>query len=149
MHPACSANWITLIRYKLKNTRQWGFSFRILLLFLHSKQHVSQDRAVGIVTIYWLDDRGIGVRVPSGIKNFHFSMSSSPALGYTQRNIQWAPGALSPWVKRPGREDDHSQTSAQVKKRGSIHPLSYTHSWRSPYLVKFRDNFTITFTRRG
>jgi hypothetical protein len=48
---------------------------------------------VGITTSYGLDYLGVGVRV------------------------QWVPGILSPGVKRPGREVDHSPpTSAEVKK---------------------------------
>jgi hypothetical protein len=51
------------------------------------------------------------------VKNVLFSTSSRPALGPTQPPVQWAPGALSPDVKRPGRETDHSPpTSAEVKK---------------------------------
>jgi hypothetical protein len=69
--------------------------------------------SVGIATSYGLDDRGVGVRV----KNFHVSKSSRPALRSTQTPVQWAPRALSPGVKRPGREVDHS------RKCGSIHPL--------------------------
>jgi hypothetical protein len=54
---------------------------------------------------------------PGRVKNFHFSISSRPALGPTQPPIHWAPGALSSGVKRQGREADHSPpTSAQVKK---------------------------------
>jgi hypothetical protein len=54
---------------------------------------------------------------PGRVKNFHFSMSSRPALGPTQPPIQREPGALSPDVKRPGREADHSlPTSTEVKK---------------------------------
>jgi hypothetical protein len=54
---------------------------------------------------------------PCRIKNFLFSMSSWPALGPTQPPIQWIPGALSPWVKRPVREADHSlPASDEVKK---------------------------------
>jgi hypothetical protein len=50
-------------------------------------------------------------------KNFHFSMSSRPALGPTQHPIQWVSGAFSLGVKRPEREADHSSsTSAEVKK---------------------------------
>jgi hypothetical protein len=46
-----------------------------------------------------------------------FSTSFRPALGSTQSPIQWVPGALSPGVKRPGREADHSPlASAEVKK---------------------------------
>jgi hypothetical protein len=54
---------------------------------------------------------------PGRVKNFLFSKSSRPALGSTQPPIQWAPGVLSPWVKRQGREADHSPpVSAEVKK---------------------------------
>jgi hypothetical protein len=51
--------------------------------------------AVGIA--YWLQAgrlRGRGSS-PSRVKNFHFSMSSRPALGSTQPPIQWVLGALS------------------------------------------------------
>jgi hypothetical protein len=53
------------------------------------------------------------------VKNFLFSKSSTPALRSTQ------PGALSPEVKRPGREVDHSPpTSVKVKKMWIYtHPL--------------------------
>jgi hypothetical protein len=54
---------------------------------------------------------------PGRVKNFLFSKSSRPALGPTQPPIQWVLGALSPMVKRSGREADHSPpTSAEVKK---------------------------------
>jgi hypothetical protein len=46
-----------------------------------------------------------------------FSTTFRPALGPTQPFLRWAPGTLSPWVKRPGREADHSPPSnAEVKK---------------------------------
>jgi hypothetical protein len=75
-----------------------------------------QNSAVGIATGYGLDGRRVGVRVPvrSGIL---FSTSSRPALEPTLPLIQRVPGALSPAVKRPGREADHSPpASAEVKK---------------------------------
>jgi hypothetical protein len=50
--------------------------------------------AVGIATGYGLDDWEV-VRVPVGVKNYYFSMSSRPALGSTQLPIQWVPGGLS------------------------------------------------------
>jgi hypothetical protein len=43
---------------------------------------------------------------PGRVKNFHFSTSSRPALGPTQPPIQRVPGALSPGVNLPGREDE-------------------------------------------
>jgi hypothetical protein len=39
-------------------------------------------------------------------------------------SVQWVPGALSPEVKRPGREVDHSPpASAEVKNSGAIPQL--------------------------
>jgi hypothetical protein len=51
----------------------------------------SPGRAVGKATGYGLDDRRVGVRVTVGVKNFHFSISSRPALRLTQPPIQWVP----------------------------------------------------------
>jgi hypothetical protein len=49
-------------------------------------------------------------------QDFLLPTPSRPVLGPTQSPIQWVPGALSPEVKRPGREADHSPpTSAEVK----------------------------------
>jgi hypothetical protein len=68
----------------------------------------SRDSVVGIATSYGLDDRGVGVRVLVGSRIF-----SSPNRPDRQ-------GALSPRIKRPGREVDHKpQTSAEVKKMWS------------------------------
>jgi hypothetical protein len=54
---------------------------------------------------------------PGRVMNFLLSMSSRLALGSTQPPTQWVPRALSPGVKRPGREADHSPSaSAKVKK---------------------------------
>jgi hypothetical protein len=72
-----------------------------------TSRSMSRDSVVVIATGYVLDDRGVGVRVPVGSKIF-FSTSSRPTLGSTQPPTQWVPGALSPGVKRPGREADHS-----------------------------------------
>jgi hypothetical protein len=70
-----------------------------------------RDSVVSIATSYGLDDRRVGV------KNFLFSTSSRPALGFTQPPIQCEQWALSAGVKRPGHEADHSPpASAQVKK---------------------------------
>jgi hypothetical protein len=73
------------------------------------------DSAVDIVTGYGLDDGGVGVRVQ--VVSRIFSTSSRPALGPSQPPIQWVPGALSPGVKRQGRESDHSPSaSSEVEK---------------------------------
>jgi hypothetical protein len=48
---------------------------------------------------------------------FLFTTASRTALGPSQPPIQWVKGALSLWVKRPGREADHSPpSSAEVKE---------------------------------
>jgi hypothetical protein len=54
---------------------------------------------------------------PVRVKSFTFSTSSRRALGSTQPPIQRIPGALSPRVKRPGLEVDHSTpASAEIKQ---------------------------------
>jgi hypothetical protein len=72
---------------------------------------VGRDSSVGIATDYGLDGPGIESRWRRD-----FSHTSRPALGPTQRPVQWAPG-LSPGVKRPRRGADHPPpSSAEVKK---------------------------------
>jgi hypothetical protein len=46
--------------------------------------------------------------VLGGGKIFLSFIASRTALGLAQPPIQWITGALSPGVKLPGREDDHS-----------------------------------------
>jgi hypothetical protein len=51
-----------------------------------------------------------------GMGIFLFTTASRPALGPTQPPIQWVSGFISPGVKQPGREADHSpRSSAEVK----------------------------------
>jgi hypothetical protein len=81
---------------------------------------MSRDSSVGIATGYGLDNQGGGSSIPVRVNNFHFSVSSRPALGSTQPAIKWVLG-----VKRQGREADHSPpTSAEVKKNVDL----YIHS---------------------
>jgi hypothetical protein len=91
----------------------------------------SQDRAVGIVTGYGLDDRGVTVRVPIGSR-----IISSPR----RPDRLWAPPSLlsngyrgpSLGVKRPGvKLTTHLQLVPRPRKRGYIYPLPHKPSWRS------------------
>jgi hypothetical protein len=79
----------------------------------------SRGSSVGIATGYGLDDRWIDwSSSPGRGNNLIFSMSSKPVLVPTQPPNQWGSGALlSPGVKRPGSEADHSPpNSAEVNK---------------------------------
>jgi hypothetical protein len=61
-----------------------------------------------------------------------FLLSASRlVLGPTQCPIQWVPRALSPGVKRPGREADHSPTRAEVKNTWMYTFIPHTSSWLS------------------
>jgi hypothetical protein len=75
----------------------------------------TRDNVVGIATGYGLDGGGVGVRIPVGARIFF--TASRPTLGPTQPHIQWELGALSPGIKRQGREANKSPpTNAEVKK---------------------------------
>jgi hypothetical protein len=86
---------------------------------------------------------------------FIFTTASIAALGSTQPPIQWVLGAVTPLIKRPGLEDDHSfPSSAEVNDRWSdtTTPPIYLHGFvlkryifMALYLVKHRDSFTFTF----
>jgi hypothetical protein len=66
-----------------------------------------------------------GVRFVAGDGHLSFATASRQEL--TQPPIQWVPGALSPRVKRPGDEVDHSPPStAEIKNV----PLTNTSSLR-------------------
>jgi hypothetical protein len=88
---------------------------------------------------YGLNDRGFESLQELGI--FLFTTASRPAP------IQSIQGALSLWVKRPGREDDHSPpTSAEVKECMELYlHFPNTPLWRATQLMH-RDNFTFCLT---
>jgi hypothetical protein len=67
---------------------------------------------------------------PGRVKNFLFSMSSTPSLGSTQPPIQWVLWALSP-PRRGVKLITHLPLVPRSRKCGSIHPLPHTPSWRS------------------
>jgi hypothetical protein len=105
------------------NLPQFVFSF------LHSQcTLLPRERAV---IAPWLQRLGYGLDERGSILGRDWEFFSSPPLGPTQPPIQWVPGALSPRVKRPGREADHSSpSSAEVKTRCSYTSTPNTSSWR-------------------
>jgi hypothetical protein len=63
------------------------------------------------------------VRLLAG-QDFSLLHSFRTDSGSTQPSILWVPGALSPGIKRPERETDHSlPSSAEVKNGGAIPTL--------------------------
>jgi hypothetical protein len=92
----------------------------------------SRDSSVGTATDYGLEGRG---SIPIRGKRFFSTPASRPALGPTQPPSHWVLGALSPGVKRLGRESNHySPCNAKVKNGGAIPPLPHTYSWCGAYL---------------
>jgi hypothetical protein len=83
-----------------------------------SPEHVGVgDSSVDIVTKLWAG--GPGFDSWQG-----YSAVFRPALEPTYPPMQWVPGTLSPWVKRPRCEAGHSPPSgAQVKNGVAIPPL--------------------------
>jgi hypothetical protein len=81
----------------------------------HNIKAIMNNSVVVIASGYRLDDPGVGVGVP--VLSRIFSISSRLALVSTQPPIHWVLGAISPGIKRPGREADRSPpTSAKAKK---------------------------------
>jgi hypothetical protein len=67
----------------------------------------SGDSAVGIATGYGLDDRGFGVRVMVG-QEFLLLHAVQNGSEIHPASYPMGTGALSPGVKRQGREANHS-----------------------------------------
>jgi hypothetical protein len=83
-----------------------------------------RDSAVGIATGYGLDDGGVGVRVPVGSRIFSSPSPPDRLWGPPNLPSNGYGGVLSPGVKRPVREADHSlPTSAEIKKNVDLRPL--------------------------
>jgi hypothetical protein len=89
----------------------------LLVLYRNVQNWGSRNSAVGIATAYGLDDRGVGVRGPVESRIFSPQRRPDRLLDPSSLLSNGYRGALSPVVKRTGREADHSPpTSAVVKK---------------------------------
>jgi hypothetical protein len=62
-----------------------------------------------------------------------------------QPPIQWVPGTLSPRVKRPGREADHSPPSSAEVMNAWRYTSTPKYVFMAWCLVKHRDNFAFIF----
>jgi hypothetical protein len=96
------------------------YRFQAPAMLFYALQNKSQKLHI----FRWLAGRsGFDSRQELGI--FHFAIQSRTALGPTQPPIQWVPAVLSPGVKRPGCEADHSPpSSVEVKNAWSYTSIS-------------------------
>jgi hypothetical protein len=78
---------------------------------------------------------------------FLFATAFRPALGPTQPPVQWVPGALSPGVKRPGREANQSPPSSVEVKNAWRYTSTPQYGFMTWCLVKHGDNFTCMHTQ--
>jgi hypothetical protein len=87
-----------------------------------------------------------GVRFPARANIYSFSISSTQVLRSTHPPTQWIPNALSPRVKRSGRESDHSPpSSADLKNSGAVPLLNHTSLCRPTWSLTHRDIFIFCF----
>jgi hypothetical protein len=89
----------------------------------------SRGSSVRIVTVLragWLGFdslQGLGIFLPA--------TASTSALRPTQSPIQWAPGTLSPGVKRQGvKLTTHLHVIPRIRLRGAKTSIPHTSSWR-------------------
>jgi hypothetical protein len=84
-------------------------------------------RATGTANSYWLDKRGVGIRVSIGSKTF-FSYSLQTGSGAYPASKEWVPWALSSALKRKRRESDRSPPISAKDRKMWI----YTYNPQSP-----------------
>jgi hypothetical protein len=105
----------SVLGYVINNTITVFYLYMRSLFYTLQTYMGSWDTAVGIATGYRLDDQG--VKFESQYGQELSSTLSRPTLGPTQLLILCVSGVLSPVVKQPRREADHSPpTRAEVKK---------------------------------
>jgi hypothetical protein len=96
-------------------------------------RNLRQGSSAGMATDWTVEELRL---FPVWQKIFISSIVSRMTLGPAQPPIQRRPGALSPGIKRQGRETDHScPSSAKVKNGAAVSPLPPNCSRREFYLV--------------
>jgi hypothetical protein len=117
------------------NTRIWLWSYTVIkhsdypLSILYNYFAWQRSRHS-----YWPRARGLRGRssITVGLKNFHFSVWSRPALGPTQPPIQCVPRAISQGENyRAVVLTIHLQLVPMSSKREYIYPLPLSSSWSS------------------
>jgi hypothetical protein len=107
-------------------------TFHSYISWSHSFLANSRDSTICIATDYGLGNRVVGVRVPVRERIFSSPRHPDRFWGPPRFLPNWVPGALSPRVKRPGREAHHSPSaSAEVKNGGAVPPLAHASSWHN------------------
>jgi hypothetical protein len=86
----------------------------------------SRDSSVSIKTGYRFGGRG---SIPGKDKIFSLLHSVHTCSGVHPACYSMGIGVSFPGVKRPGREADHSPSSAEVKNVGAMPPLPHASSW--------------------
>jgi hypothetical protein len=136
MHATCpshliSINWIALITFV--NCIHWN----------------THDTSISTVTTA---KSGFGSR--GGAETFLFSATSKSDLVPTQPPVYWVTGVLSPRVKRPGSEAEHSPKSFaedQNAWNNSSAPvdvfMAQGHFYLLPFEVEFMRLLTVQFSQ--
>jgi hypothetical protein len=106
--------------------------FIIIIIIINSSSSSSSSRRSSVGIACRMDDRGVGVRVSLHL-NFSLLHVVQAGSGVQPASCPMGTGALSPGVKRQGREADHSPPSnADVTKTciyTSIPPYAFMEQW--------------------
>jgi hypothetical protein len=95
---------------------------------------------------YGLDGQGIGVSFPAGVRDCSLLHGFQIDSGVHPASYPVVPEALSPGVKRQGREADYFPLSiAEIKDAWSYISVS-PNIFMAQCLIKYVDNFAFTFS---
>jgi hypothetical protein len=113
-----------------------------LLDFMKNDSEIKWSLPCRYLTTGWTTE----VQFPGGAM-MGFSLLAAASrlfLGPTQPCIQRLPGAVSPFVKQPGREADHSPPSSAEVKNVWSYTSTPQHVFMAWCLVKHRNYFILT-----